>query len=157
MYSASISNKYVQRQDESGWLFYLFSQKMTSTEKGIKNMEVDYTYLESTDSVTILSTVTLPESYRLGNCSITSCGQTNDYTLKLIYMRPEGKKFVYRLEAVIPFNRWEEMFNCGSPFVITYNFEGRSCPFSYPESKWDSKRKPYREIIEIIKFNTGKK
>lgn len=161
---AGVGNMYVQRHGRDGWLFFVFSQKMPAVKgnSSAKNLEYDYTYLESSDSVTLLATMKTDLSQRPLSASIMTCDTVYNAPVEMIYATPKGKGFVYRIKTVMPFRIWEKMYDCRKPFVIKYCFSDGDngffeCAFGYPEGKWKGNRKKMGMILETVKFNTGKK
>lgn len=161
---AGVDKMFVQKHGSDGWLFYVFSQKMPA-EKGAgfaRNMEYDYTYLECNDSVSLLSTIKTKLSRRPVSAVISFCDSVYTAPCEMIYARPKGNDFVYRIRVALPFPVWDGMYRCERPFSIRYIFaDDRSneleCRFAYPAGKWNSNREKMLKIIEAVKFNTGKK
>lgn len=161
--SAGVENKFVQRQRSDGWLFFIFSQKMPAVKGNAlaKNIDYDYTFLESTDSVTLLATLRTDVACKPTYSAIEFCDTSYTTPVELIYALPKGKGFVYRIKTVIPFEIWYKMYQCSNPFVLTYGFPGNGtasleCKFGYTSGKWKSNRDNIARIIEAVRFNTGK-
>lgn len=161
---AGVGNMYVQRHGSEGWLFFVFSQKLPAVKGNVlaKNIEYDYTYLESTDSVTLLATLRTNLAQKPVYSVIDFCDTSYKAPAELIYASPKGKGFVYRIKTVMPFGIWERMYACSEPFVVSYEFSSDSvsmvkCSFGYSLGKWKDNRVKMASIIETVKFNTGKK
>lgn len=162
--SAGVGSMYVQRRGADGWLFFVFSQRLPALKGNnlAKSIEYDYTYLESTDSVTILATLKTGFSSKPVSTRINYCGSSYEAPSELIYATPKGKGFVYRIKTTIPFDVWDQMYSCPVPFIISFGFSGAGerlmqCSFGYSAGKWKSNRDKMETIIESVKFNTGKK
>lgn len=162
--AAGVGNMFVQRHGSDGWLFFVFSQKLPALKGNdlSKQIDYDYTFLESTDSVTLLATLRTDISRRPTCSQVNFCDTTYTAPVELIYATPKGKGFVYRIKTVMPFRIWESMYACSEPFVITYEFSGVNaspvkCSFGYSIGKWKDNRAKMTSIIETVKFNTGKK
>lgn len=158
--SAGINSMYVQKNGDNGWLFHIFSQKMPSTDKKAKTLEYDYTYLEQTDSVTLLSTVITRTAGKPLTTTIAYCGEEYKAATGLIYLRSKGKNFEIRTSTVIPFAVWEAMYSSPQPFTLTYTMEQGGTTvdmtFGYSSGKWSGNSGKLRQIISTIRINTGK-
>lgn len=155
---------YVQRKGEKGWLFHVFNQKMgNSSTSSItpKNIDYDFTFLESTDSVNMLSTIVVPVGTTPTSLSLLSCGYEREFSPETIYVKPMGKNSLeYRFKISFPFKFWDEVYQCTEPFNLKYNIKigGRysTLSFGYSRTKWKSNREKMLAIIQVIKYNTGK-
>ena len=151
---------FVQRQGDFGWTFHVFSQKIPSMDKKCPDLKYDYTYIEQTDSVTVLSTLTLPSALTPVETLLTAGGSTTPYRLTSVYIEPKGKKYEYRLRFVIPLSEWEQMYKFPTPFVMDFtlkdNLSLSSFRFAYPQKKWNSNREKMNQIIYTVKLNTNK-
>lgn len=158
--TAGINSMYVQKHGDNGWLFHIFSQKMPSKDKKAGNLEYDYTYLEQTDSVTLLSTIISKNAFRPVTATISYCDTQYSVKTDLVFLRPKGKKFEIRTGIVIPFDVWEAMYMCPQPFTLTYAMKYDDTPtyitFGYNTDKWRGNSRKIRQIISTIKVNTGK-
>ncbi len=158
--TAGINSMYVQKHGDNGWLFHIFSQKMPSKDKKAKNLEYDYTYLEQTDSVTLLSTIISKNACRPVTATISYCDTQYSVKTDLVFLRPKGKNFEIRTGIVIPFDVWEAMYMCPQPFTLTYAMEYGNTPtditFGYNTGKWRDNSRKIRQIISAVKINTGK-
>ena len=158
--TSGIGGMYVQQHGEYGWLFHVFSQKMPSCDKKSKPIAYDYTYVQKTDSVTMLSTFISSVAMKPLSVTISSESCSFEKPLELVYLKPKGKNFEYRLRCTMSFEQWDELYNCAKPFVVTYNFsksgQTDSFSFSYSQRKWHSNREKLLQIINTIKLNTEK-
>lgn len=151
---------FVQRQGDFGWLFYVFSQKIPSADKKCPDLKYDYTYIEQTDSVTVLSTLILPSALIPVEATISIGDSTTSYKLNSVYIEPKGKKFEYRLRFAIPMSKWEQMYESPNPFILYFTLQNKlsnlSFQFAYPQNKWNSNREKMNQIIYTVKLNTNK-
>lgn len=158
--TSGIGGMYVQQHGEYGWLFHVFSQKMPSSDKKIKSIAYDYTYVQNTDSVTMLSTFISSVAMKPLSATISSETCSFEEPVEMLYLKPKGKEFEYRLKFTMSFEQWDDLYNCEKPFVVTYNFsnsvQSESFSFSYSQGKWNSNRKKLLQIINTIKLNTEK-
>lgn len=161
--AARLNDQYVQRQTEQGWLFHIFSKKIPA-DRQRKNAngsaQIDYTYLQQPDSVTILATIQLDNPLTPDSLSIHSCDTTYNAPAELIYVNPAGRHYNYRLRARIPFDAWSAIYACPQPFTITFSLTGpqgpHTCSYSHPARKWPKEQQQIQRIIHLIRQNTGK-
>lgn len=160
MSSSKIEKMYVQRQSDHGWVFYIFEQKMNSIDKQSpsKSIVYDYTYVEDTDSVSMLSTIVLRDVAKPMKVVIATEGGLYDFEPEQIYVNTKGDKMVYRLKIGIPFKVWEKIYYSSSPFKLTYEFEGEKdglpLTFNFSNKKeWGSLSENMQKIIGLIKLN----
>ena len=158
---AGIGGMYVQKNGENGWLFHIFSQKLPpAKDTHVKSLDYDYTYLEQTDSVSLLVTIRIPNAGKAQMANIKCCGKDYTSPVEVIYFKLKGKDMEYRLKTTVPFTYWEEMYSCDDPFTLTYTFYRNKdtdvyC-FEYSQSKWKRNRNKISSIIGIIKMNVNK-
>ncbi|MDE7412909.1 MAG: hypothetical protein K2N05_03840 [Muribaculaceae bacterium] len=158
--AAGVNKMFVQRKGEAGWVYHIFPKKMPSVNKKIKNLNYDFTFTEQSDSVTLIATVVINAPLKPNSLRIVSCGKLSEYEVETLYLIPKGSKYEYRLLAKLPFEEWESMYSCTSPYKLNYIFNDGSnfeeISFMYSDSKWKSKRKYLLIILNTIKLNTGK-
>lgn len=156
--SAGVKNMFVQRKGEFGWVFHVFSQKMPSADKKCPDLQYDYTYTQKNDSVTMLTTLILPDALIPDEAAITMADSTTHYPLSMVYIDPKGSKFEYRLSCVMPLSQWEKMYASPTPFTLTFTMkepnDTRSYSFKCKDKKWESTRNKMQQIIFTIKLNT---
>lgn len=158
---AGINDAFVQQQTEKGWLFHIFSQKMPSLDNKSKELKYDFTYLQQTDSVTLLATIVTGASCTPDSLKISYCGNTYTAPARLVYFTPGKKKSDIRIKAAIPFPVWNDMYSCSTPFVLQFSMQDGATPetyiFGYDNKKWKSNRDKINVIINSIRINTGKR
>lgn len=158
--NAGFNDSFVQRQTEDGWLFHIFSQKMPSLDKKSKNMKYDFTYLEKTDSVTLLASIVTETSCTPDSLKITYCGSTYSAPAELVYLTPGKKKYDIRIKASIPYPVWNDIYSCLEPFVLSIYMHSENTSgtytFGYDSKKWKSNREKNHMIINSIRVNTCK-
>jgi len=158
--SAGINDMFVQKKGENGWLFHVFSQKMPSRDEKVKSLEYDYTYLEQTDSVTLLSTIISKTAYTPETATFSYCGTVYSAKTNLVFLKPKGKNYEIRTSTVIPFNVWDSLYLCPNPFSLTYTMKYNNnyidMTFGYSSGKWKSNSAKLRQIINSVKINTWK-
>ena len=160
---AKLTDKYVARKGENGYVFHIFEQDIKSSDsnKISDKVKYDYTYVQETDSISFLSTLTVPSTfYKPQELYIQTCGQIYSEKSEIIYVKPQKNKLQYRLKITIPFKLWEEMITCIEPYQLSYSFETENgnvdINFKYPGSKWAKIRKDLSEILRIIKISISK-
>jgi len=159
--SIGFNDAFVQRQTAKGWLFHIFSQKMPSLDKKSKDLKYDFTYLQETDSVTLLASMVTESSCRPDSLIITYCGNIYSTPAELLYLTPKKDKFDIRVKAAIPYEVWHNIYTCAKPFILQYTMRKGDTldtyAFGYNCKKWKSNREKYYRIINSIKINTDKK
>ncbi|MDE7438238.1 MAG: hypothetical protein K2M93_07100 [Muribaculaceae bacterium] len=161
---SGIGNMYVQRKGEHGWVFHIFTQKMSakSNQHNVAgHVDFDYTFVEDTDSVSMLSTVKFPIGTKPVSIDIVSAGKSYNFSPEIIYVKPKGKMSLeYRFKISFPFSIWNEIYESPLPFSLQYNTilqeTEHTASFGYDKSKWGANQKKMLAIIEIIKYNTNK-
>ncbi|MDE6717519.1 MAG: hypothetical protein K2J70_04920 [Muribaculaceae bacterium] len=160
----NINKMYVSRTVGKESVYHLFQQSMPpckGTKEKLKPLQYDYTYVRKTDSISMLMSVVLTVPGRDIEVTIEAKDSFEVYPAEVIYVKPKGKNYEYRLRVMMPFEEFEAMYkDANSPFSIivryTFNGVGRSLCFGYDAGKWQSKYDPMRKIIEIIKLNSQK-
>lgn len=124
------------------------------------SIDYDYTYVQDPDTVSLLFSIELEKPYRPASTEIQTCDTIYTYTPELIYADPKGKGYKCRLKISFPFTNWQTMYDCTIPFKLIINFENSNSPISYvfgfSGKKWENHRKDAQQLLEIIKYNTGK-
>lgn len=155
---AGINKKYTQRTAGGESVFFIDVQKMPGINgtKGV--MKYDYTYVQPTDSVALLMSVVLDKAAHQLLCSAKYDGGEYSEKCEIIYVKPKGDKFEYRLRIYMPFNVFVDMYSSANPLVISIsdNKGGYVSSFAYKRAKWKKNSRDINTIIEIIKLNTGK-
>ncbi|MCM1070135.1 MAG: hypothetical protein NC210_03420 [[Clostridium] fimetarium] len=158
---AGIGNMYVQKKGDSGWMFHIFSQKMPLLygDAG-KHMEYDYTFVEKTDSVSLLATVVCAGAPKPVDMAVSYGDARYNRQPDLIYAKPKGEKTEYRLRLMLPFETWDAMYGSVEPFVVSFGFSsGRDtmvASYGLTGNKWRKNKEKIAVIIGQIKLNTGK-
>ena len=163
-YSAGIEKMFVHRSAGDKSLFFIFSQTLPGckeTRSLTKSMDYDYTYLQKTDSVTMLLTLPLQSRATGLLAKITTDKESYIFEPELIYAEPRKGKIIYRLRLNMPFDTFVEMYSSTDPFIVSFNYDcsGReeNLCFSYDKKKWLDNKEKLLSIIDLIKLNTGKK
>lgn len=158
--SAGFNDLFVQRQTEKGWLFHTFSQNMSSIDKKSKDLKYDFTYLQQTDSVTLLATIVSQTAFTPDSLHISCCGKNYAVPTELVYLTPAKNKFDIRIKADLPFDIWEDLYTCTNPYTLYYKMKNGNqteiLSFGYNSKKWKSIREKTFLIISSVKINTGK-
>lgn len=158
--NAGSKDTYVQRQTENGWLFHIFSQEMPSLDKKSKDLKYDFTYLQQTDSATLLATMVTEAPCTPDSLKISYCGHTYSAPTELVYFTPGKKKFDIRVKAAIPYQIWNDIYSCTDPFVMQFSMRDGDTlyiySFGYNDKKWKTNRNKIYRIISSIKINTGR-
>ena len=163
MCAAKIEKMFVQRHTDHGWVFYVFEQKMSSIDKRQfpKEIAYDYTYVEESDSVSMLSTVVLNSPAKPVRVKISAEKSEYAFIPEQVFVNTKGNKMVYRLKIEIPFSFWEKMYFSQMPFKVSYDFMGgetiSTYAFAEKPAKWNSVSNKMKSIIGIIKLNVDKK
>ena len=158
----SINEMYVSRTVGKESVYHIFQQSMPpckGTKEKLKPIQYDYTYVGKTDSITMLMSVLLTVPGREIKVTIGANDSLNVYPAEVIYVKPKGRNYEYRLRIMMPFEEFVAMYKDeNSPFSIMvgyiFNGVGRNLCFGYDVRKWRSKYDPMRKIIEIIKLNS---
>ena len=163
MAEAALKNKYTEGRRSNEYILHIFERNLNASKsnKTIKNVKYDYTYVQTSDSVSILTTITVPNSCGTpSDIALSFCGKQLSMKPELIYVSPIKNGLEYRLRIAIPYEDWEEMINCAKPYDVIYKFSDNtsyhSFEFSYPQSKWNKVREELLQIRDIIRINTGK-
>lgn len=161
-FAISIKDMYIQRKGENDFVAFFFEKKLGSKEKSplSKNVKFDFTYVESSDSVTILSTIVSPFSASPSKLDILDCNGTLELKPEIIYIEPKKNGMEYRLKTIICFNDWEKLFACQNSFSFKYYFEsdGAILNQTYFVTKgWEDYRMKMISIINALKLSVNKK
>lgn len=150
---------YVMRKSHEGNLVHIFEQKMPAVDSNskVKYIKYDYTYVEKPDSVSYLSTITLPQCETPISISFQNKELEYHQNSEKVFVEPKGNKFKYRLKIVLPFNIWEKLYESNNPFNIKYSFERQGevveYIFGYKGNNWEKNKNKILEIINIIRLN----
>ncbi|MDE6714891.1 MAG: hypothetical protein K2J74_00220 [Muribaculaceae bacterium] len=154
---AGVNKKYIQRTAAGESVFFIDVQKMPGINGTKGNLKYDYTYAQPTDSVALLMSVVLDKAAHQLFCTATFDGGEYRQKCEIIYVKPKGDKFEYRLRIYMPFNVFAEMYASLNPLVISIDdTKGTTLSFGYKPNKWQTNSRDINTIIEIIKINTGK-
>ena len=148
-YGAGLKDFYLSYQTDKGTVFFVQPQKLhlISGSPANKDIYFDFTYVHPTDSVRILSTITLPTVCRITNLNIG--GQ--DFATVLVYTTPSKKNITYRLESYIPYSLWNIICTSATPLAMTFSDkESRSWTFGFTEQEWKKRRLLFQQLTELI-------
>ena len=164
LYPAGIEKMFVHRSAGEESLFFIFTQNLPAckeTRTIAKSIDYDYTYLQKTDSVTML--LTLPLHYTATGISAEIKTDKESYTFvpELIYAEPKKGKIIYRLRLNMPYEAFVDMYSSTNPFIVSFNYDcsGReeNVCFRYDDKKWLDNKEKLLSIIDLINLNTGKR
>lgn len=159
--SSGAGSDYVFRLGEKGWIYYIFSSKMSSCldTKNPKNIEYDYTYVEIPDSVSMLTTIKIKDAYKPYMTIINSCDISYKIYPEIIYANPKGSDFIFRLKNEMPFEIWEKMYDCDKPFTITFKFLNVNDTINYhfriDNKKWGKEKIKIQNVQHAINMTKG--
>ena len=117
-----IQNMYVQRSAGGESVFFIFSQKLPAckdSKQEAKKVDYDYTYVQRTDSVSLLMTLELKEVVRNLNVTITNPDICIKSVPELIFAKAKGKGMQYRLRMMMTFAEFEKLYYSTSPFTMS--------------------------------------
>lgn len=163
LYSAGIEKMFVHRSAGEESLFFIFSQTLPAckeTRSMSKSIDYDYTYLQKTDSVSMLLSLPLHHTVTGMSVEITSDKESYVFDPELIYAEPRKGKIIYRLRLNMPFETFVDMYSSNAPFIVSINYdysghEENVC-FSYDQKHWLDNKGKILSIIDLIKINVGK-
>ena len=154
---------YKQRSVGNESLFYIYEQKLPSIDiNGLKTNAVkyNYTYLQKTDSVTMILSVKLPEISKKIEVDLKGNNIDTIFSPEIIYVQPTGKKYEYRLKISFPFETFEKIYAQDTPFRLIVNINDNvgslSYIFGYSQKQWIKNREKMYSIINIINVNVGR-
>lgn len=161
---ASLKDRYTERRGENEYVLHIFEQKLKASKsnKIVKDIKYDYTYVQSSDSIVMLSTIRVPAEIGIPEyVECVYCGKNLILRPELIYVSPEKNKLEYRLRVRFSFKEWAEMISCELPYEIIYNFSNAdkiffALEFSHDKAKWSKLRKELLQIKNLIMINTGR-
>lgn len=148
-YCVSLKDFYLSYQTDKGTVFFVQPQKLSliSGSAAKKKISSDFTYVYPTDSVRILSTITLPAVYKITNLNIG--GQ--NFPVALVYTTPSKKDITYRLESYIPYSLWSEICTSSTPPAMTFSDnETQRWTFGFTEQEWKKRKPLFRQLLELI-------
>ncbi len=161
--SKSFDKMYAQRSAGDESIFFIYPQTLTALadSKSIsKSLDYDYTYVQKTDSVAMLISLTLKEPVNKIDTEISCSNSTFKIEPELIFAKPKGNKITYRLRVTMPFKDFEEIYASKTPFILSFLYvidgEREQLNFGYNQKNWDENRKNINRIINLIKINTRK-
>lgn len=156
--AANIENKFIHRTGQEGSVYFIFSQPMplqSATARCDKKMVYDCTYVEQTDSVTVLATLTTADSYMPQGAVMVSPCVDKEITVpvEMLYVKPRKGRYVYRLRFVMPFAEFIEVFECSVAPKLTYRFDRADYSYEYGAKEWSKRAGDMRQIVNLIKMN----
>ncbi|MDE7382034.1 MAG: hypothetical protein K2N03_07920 [Muribaculaceae bacterium] len=161
--ATNVKDMFVQRSTGDESLFFIFSQSLPGqreNRESPKKLDYDFTYVQKTDSVTMLMTVNLPKSPKKLLISVETGNNTFEKEAEIIFVKPAKSSYSYRLRIMLSFKEFEEMYESSSPFTISLHYDYINKLYDYKfrlsQNKWLDNRKKMMDIIELIKLNTGK-
>lgn len=153
---------YVQRLGAKGWIYHTFNKKMPSIDKRQKpkSIDYDYTYVEQPDSVNMLCTIDLTDSYRPYKVEICTPDTVMRFTPEIIYADPTKSGYECRLRIPMSFNDWKAMYDTTVPFIIRFKMANGdshiSYSFGFNGKKWESDRLKITRLQQAIEFSKRK-
>lgn len=152
-YSKSLDKLYVSLLTEKGTVYHTYPMNLEYVKDKTNNLYVsplkyDYTYIDSTDSVDVLMTVTYS---KLSKPFDVSFNNSNKYPLSIIYIDSKGKNFVYRIKCTISYQAWVNMYSIGAPITVTLFCEdGINVQFQCPEKRWIEMCTDFTNLFKLI-------
>ncbi|MDE5843289.1 MAG: hypothetical protein K2H35_06100 [Muribaculaceae bacterium] len=155
---------FIQKSAGNETLFFIFSQKLPvckCTEIKSKPISYDYTYVSSTDSISMLITLPLKSASRDISISISTDDTTHIYNPELIYVHSKGKFLEYRLRVNMSFEQFNTMYSSSVPFTVDVSTNSPTSESNLKycfsdRKKWENNKSRMMQIIDLIKLNTGK-
>ncbi len=159
-HAQSLKDFYIQALHAKGKLYFVLPQKM-NVAKEVKNfcaksLSYDYTYLDSSDSVSILMTVTTNDVFKADSMIVSLSERTTmRYGVEIIYINPLKRGWESRVSCKITENDWQEMYQGEQPFKITFFSSGSSIRPAYLDkpSKWKKISSKFLKLQEMIRIN----
>ncbi len=152
VYSKSLDNLYVSLLTEKGTVYHTYPLDLDyykeSNNLSVSNLKYDYTYVDTTDSVDVLMTVTYSA---LSKPLDISFDNSTSYPLSIIYIDNKGNKFIYRIKCTISYKEWVEIYSNANPINITLFCEDKiKIKFNCPDKKWPSLRTDFTNLFKLI-------
>lgn len=136
-------------------VYFVFPHKIHENKKfstADSPMKCDYTYVNSTDTVRVLMTIELKTLVQPTEFIIESQDSIiSTSPVTLMYSEPQGKKYTYRLNASISYDKWLHIYKSKNPFnfVIVDTDENRYV-YAYKKNDWKEYSGVFKQLFRII-------
>lgn len=135
---------------QDGTIFFIMPKKISDCS-GIKKFEYDMTCLTWTDSVTVNFTFRSASVDRPVGLAVESCGHTYTCTAySLLYTDIVKGGYEIRVTSKFPVAEIEEMLQCESSPVFTFEQNHTRCTAAYSAGAWKSDRKKLKDIFNLF-------
>ena len=145
---------------QNGTLYFVFPQRMPVLNaygrQGMKQLDYDYTYLDSRDSVSMLMTVECNMLCQIDHATITyGNGKTISSDVEILYCDKKKLQWVHRIGIKFTQGQWNEVYSQLKPFTLTL-VDKNGMPiaaFSDKVNNWGKIRTQYSDLMTVIRLN----
>ncbi|WP_288149419.1 hypothetical protein [Bacteroides acidifaciens] len=156
--SAQNYNKYfTQNVHEKGMLYFIFPTDMESAKENTSKatLNYDFTYLDSQDSVALLSTCSTKNPLLIDSLHVVlPSGKQRSFPVERIFNEKKKNKWNSRTRCNIDFALWEEMYKNEQAYTLVYTSRSNtSLAFTDSPRKWKKNKNIIHFIQSLIAMN----
>ncbi|MCC8170344.1 MAG: hypothetical protein LIP00_00885 [Parabacteroides sp.] len=159
----NLKSFYVQTVHPDGLLYFVFPRKMPEAKNGKAvsraPLQYDYTYLDASDSVTVLLTVVTGPVFKCDSlCIGFASGEQKKAAASPIYCKPVKHGWESRIRSRLHRNDWEQLYQAEQPFTFTLSSAESDLRLRFGDQprKWPQIRTRFVRLQEVIRLNKEK-
>lgn len=143
---------HVMRANGDAFLYFVQPFDVPSETKGLPPLNVDITYLTSSDTADVRMSLTWPQW--VDAATLTIGGRT--YACQQLYVEQTRKGFLHRLHARVPMDELERHCTAESPLRLTLAHGGETLnAYSIPAKKWAKWLPAWQGLFQLIRLNSA--
>lgn len=151
------SKYFTQNIHEKGKLYFILPMDMEGVKEntGKAALSYDFTYLDSEERVSLLSTCSTPEAFLADSLHIVlPSGKRQSYPIEKIYNEKKRSKWNSRNRCYIDFSLWQDMYKSDEPYtlILTSSNQGKVA-FKDSARRWKKKKEIVNFVQTIIEMN----
>lgn len=148
-----LSDRFVVQQREREQLYFIVPYEIHSCAKSLKPLEADITYITSSDSVSMKTSVRYPEQMYIDSVVFVSGETRNSLKFQTCFIDSEGKFFHHRIFIDMQYQYLKSIYSADKAFeIIIYSSDRQLC-YSVPAKKWESEKGWMCQILRLIDNN----
>ena len=155
IYAQDYSKHYVMNTCDKYRIYYTYSKYMDKNCKGVKDLDYDFTYVDTDDYISMLATCSSLDYTKVDSMLIIlpnmECGK---FALENLYYEKKNKYWNNRFKCIIPYDFFMKMYENESAYTLRLE-AGNSVSLEFKDKpkKWEKRRDTYRFVQTIININ----
>lgn len=149
-----LSKFYHSSRAPQGVLYFVRPHKVPTTSPKVrKPMEVDYTYINSRDSVVMLATIYTSQPTKID--LMTLGDDVEAFLVSCLYQEPKGKMWEVRIRVRLPYSLWRDQMSKETPPIYDFRLGSGAPIFEFQDTgrQWRKRRELYRKFFAMLDAN----